>query len=168
MLPHSALLILAARSNTPFRDEWWNDMVARLRRGPIGVQETSAIASMTKCARDRVCAFPQHEMIAVFDAVLSHGGNAEIRNIRADYALNVLRRPDEALQLWRSAIEMSPGEGQYRINRAKALIALGRYAEARTEIAALRAMDRVGHDELAARELEERLRRAEASHQPPT
>ena len=163
VLPHSALLILAARTGTPFRQDWWNDMVARLRHDPVGVQETSAIASMTKCARNRSCAFPEREMDAIYEAALSHGGNAEICNIEADYAFNVLRRTAEGLRLWQCAIDMKPGEAQYRINRAKGLIALGRYADAHGEIARLRAMDRLGHDELAARELEERIRRAEAT-----
>jgi len=162
VLPHSALLILAARTGTPFRQDWWNDMAARLRHDPVGVQAINAIASMTKCARHRSCAFPEHEMGAIYAAALSHGMNAEICNIEADYAFNVLRRTTEGLRLWQCAIDLKPGEAQYRINRTKGLIALGRYADARGEIAELRAMDPLGHDELAARELEERIRRAEA------
>ena len=159
VLPHSALLILAARSNTPSRDEWWNDMIARLRQGPIGAQETSSIASMTKCARDRQCAFPPDAMLAMFRAALGHGQDAEIFNVQADYMFNVLRQPDTALSLWRRAIDLRPEEPQYRINLARVLIALGRYAEARDEIAALRRIGRVGANEQAARDLEARFNR---------
>jgi len=164
ILPHSALLLLAARSGTPLRDEWWDDMDLRLRENPFGVQETNALASITRCVRDKACVFPQGQMQAMYEAALSHGDNAELRNIQADYVFNVLRRPDEGLRLWQSAIDLRPGEGQYRINRARALIALGRYGEARREIAGLRAIDRVGDSELAARQLEARIHSAEASH----
>lgn len=134
-------------------------MIARLRQGPIGAQETSSIASMTKCARDRQCAFPPDAMLAMFQAALGHGQDAEIFNVQADYMFNVLRQPDTALSLWRRAIDLRPQEPQYRINLARVLIALGRYAEARDEIAALRRIGRVGANEQAARDLEARFNR---------
>jgi len=167
ILPHGALLILAARTGTPVRGEWWADMLARLRDNPFGVQETNVLASLTHCVRNRECTFPEDEMRAMYDAALSHGSNAEIRNIQADYVFNVLRETDEGLRLWQSAIDLKPREGQYRVNRAKALIALGRYDEVRREIAGLRAIDRMGDAELAARDLEDRMGQAGASHPSP-
>ena len=157
ILPHSALLILAARTRTPFRGEWWNDMIARLRRDPVGAQETNAIASMTRCARDGYCVFPQEPMLAMFQAALGHGPNAEVFNIQADYAFNVLHRQDEAVQLWRRAIALKPREAQYRVNLAKLLIALHRDDEAREEIAGLRRLGRLGQNEAAATALERRM-----------
>ena len=159
VLPHSALLILAARSNTPARDEWWNDMAARLRHGPIGAQETSAIASMSRCARDGQCAFPADAMLAMFQAALGHGEDAEIFNIQADYTLNVLRRRDEAVRLWRRAIALKPREAQYRINLARLLIALHRDDDAREEIAELRRLGGLGQNDAAANALEKRMAR---------
>ena len=83
--------------------------------------------------------------------------NAEILNIRADYTLNVMHDHETALAQWANAIELRPGEPQYRINRARVLIALNREREAREDIAALR---RMGVDnEEAARNLEARMRR---------
>lgn len=164
ILPHSALLILAARTGTPIKEEWWRDMDLRLRSHPFGVQETNAIASITHCASSHDCTFPENEMRAMYSAAQSHGRNAEICNIQADYAFNVLRQPNDGLRYWQCAIDLNPGEGQYRINRTKGLIALGRFDEARREIAGLRAIDRVGDAELVARELEARLQHAESSH----
>ena len=168
VLPHSALLILAARSGTPARDEWWSDMAARLRRGPIGAQETSAIASMSRCARDGQCAFPPASMLAVLQAAQASGQRkAELMNIEADYTFNVLRQPDTAIYLWRRAIALGPGEPQYRINLARVLIALGRVPEARAEIAALRGMGQVGANEQAARDLEARIAKVSTKPAPP-
>ena len=161
ILPHSALLILAARSDSPVRDAWWDDMLARLRGQRVGVQEIGSIASLTRCARDGTCAFPPEAMLAMYQAALAgQGRKAEIYNLYADYVSNVMLRPELALYLWQRAIAASPHEPQYRINRARLLIALGREREAREEIAALRAMGRMDSNEQAARELEARLARA--------
>jgi hypothetical protein len=98
-------------------------------------------------------------MLAMFDAALSHGPDPDILNIQADYMLNVTRRPDAAIDLWRQVIDLRPGEPQYRINMIKVLIALGKNDEARQQIAALRQLGIPGQYETAARELETRLSR---------
>lgn len=161
ILPHAALLLTAARTGLPQRADWWRDMVDRLRRNPLGVEDTLAIGSLAQCARDNDCDFPPGAMHAMFDAALSHGPDAEVLNIEADYVLNVLRQPDAALALWQRGIVLRPHEAQYRINRIKLLIALGRDDAARDEIAQLRRMGgRLATTERAARELETRLARA--------
>jgi hypothetical protein len=96
-------------------------------------------------------------MTAMFQAALSHGPNAEVMNIQADYVFNVLRQPEAALDLWQRAIDLRPGEAQYRVNRIKGLIALGREREARVEIARLRRQGTGGVNEQAARMLEARF-----------
>jgi hypothetical protein len=164
VLPYSGLLILAARTGTPVRAEWWRDLDRRLREQPFGVQEINTIASITRCVRAKGCDFAQAEMQDMFEAVRSHGPNAEICNIQADYVFNVLRQPEEGLRLRQCAIDLNPGEPQYRINRARVLIALGKMAEAREDIATLRAMGSTGSNEAAARELEDRIRAAKAAH----
>jgi tetratricopeptide (TPR) repeat protein len=161
LLPASALLILAARTGTPLQDAWWNDLAKRQDHRRLGAQDVGAIAAITRCARDGDCAFPPDAMLAMFKAALDAGGRrAEVMNIEADYVLNVLHQPDTALYLWRRAIELNPGEPQYRINLTKALIALGRQADARKEIDALRRMNLPGTNEAAARALEARMQRA--------
>ena len=157
ILPHSALLILAARTGTPLQQAWWDDMDARLRRFPIGPQETNSLAALMKCMREGACRFPLADVDAMFQAALSHGPNAEVLNIQADYLFNGRHEADAALARWRRAIELHPEEPQYRINRARVLIALGRDAEARAEIAALRAAGGADGNEQAARQLEARL-----------
>jgi len=158
ILPHAALLMTAARTGLPQRADWWQDMTERLRQNPIGAEDTLAIASLAQCAGDGACVFPPEAMVAMFQAASSHGPNAEVLNIYADYLFNVLHRPDAALQRWQRAIVLRPREAQYRINRIKAMISLGRDQEAREEIAQLRQTGgRLGTNERAARELEARI-----------
>jgi tetratricopeptide (TPR) repeat protein len=157
VLPVHALLMLAARTGRPLERAWWEDLQARLRTGPNSAQSNLALADLATCAIRRLCDFPAAQMLASFDAAVARGPRAEVLNIRAGYALEVLGDPVEAERLWRAAMALDPREPQLRINLARLLVALGRLDEARIEIARLRAMGRMGQNEAAARELEDRV-----------
>jgi hypothetical protein len=161
ILPHSGLLLVAAKTGQPALAEWWREMQQRLRQHPIGSQETAALASLAHCAREDGCRFPPGEMIATFESALTRGRNGEVLSIYGDYALNVLHAPQPALRMWREAAELHPRRAQYQVNLAKLLIALGHDAEARTRIDALRRLGRVGQYDAAAIELERRLQTAQ-------
>jgi hypothetical protein len=158
VLPDQAGLIFAARIGAPSRDVWWTDMQEKLRRNPIGPQELSSIAALTDCALDRKCQFPTAAMLATFDAAASHGPNTEVLSMRGNYVLNVLGDSTLALQLWQQASALRPTEPQYHISLAKLLMAMGRYDEARVQIAQLRKLGRFGQNEAMAQSLETRLR----------
>ena len=160
ILPHSAFLLLAANTGLPIKDDWWQDMQARLRNNPIGPQEAGAIATLARCARDGRCHFPPERMLETFQAALSQGQDAEILNIYADYVLNVLDQPDMALYLWQQAVALRPKTAQYRINLAKLLIAMGHDDQALQQIALLRQVGRFGQNDAAAISLESRLQQA--------
>lgn len=160
ILAHSALLMLAANTGLPIHDAWWDDMLVRLRRSPIGAQEIGAMATLARCARDARCQFPPERMLAMFQAALSHGPDAEVMNIYADYVLNILHQPETALYLWQRAIALSPQTAQYRINMIKLLIALQREHDAQEQIALLGNLGRFGQNRSAAAQLESRLSRA--------
>ena len=157
ILPQSAALLLQAHVLPAQDPKVWDEMVERLRAHPIGAQEISAIGSLVKCARSHECRFPDDRMDAVFDAALSHRRHADIVTIQGDYLLNVRNEHQRALDLWREAVALDPGTAQYRINLVKLLITLGLDAEARQQIAALRALGHVGQNEAAAQDLERRM-----------
>jgi tetratricopeptide (TPR) repeat protein len=157
ILPHSALLLLAAHTGLPQKDAWWTDMQDRLRRGPIGPQEINAVGSLMRCARSHECAFSEKHMIGMFQAALVRA-NPDMLTMYGDYTLNILHVPDKAIQLFQGAVSMRPDTPQYRINLAKVYIALGHREEARKEIQVLRDMGRFGEKEAAALELEGRMR----------
>jgi tetratricopeptide (TPR) repeat protein len=160
VLPDQAALMFAARTDRPLQSAWWGDIYDKLSRQPIGPQELAALGALTKCALNQNCRFPRDNMLKMYDAALSHGPNAEVLNIYGDYALNALGDSELALRMWREASALRPGEAQYRISLAKLLTALGRYEEARAEIAQLRASGRLGQNEAAATSLEARLQHA--------
>ena len=157
LLPYNALLLTAAHTHTPIPDKWWDDMTARLRSNPVGPQDVNAISSLVRCSRDSECRFPTERMVALFQAALVRQPVPDIYALWSDYTLNVLRRPQEAIELSRRSVELRPTVGQYRINLAMQLIYVGRISEAREEIAALRGLGRLGQNEAAAAMLEQRI-----------
>ena len=157
ILPNHALLILAARTGQPIDQRWWDDTYEKLRASPIGPQERAAIAGLTRCANDGHCRFSPEAMMELFGAALMGDEDPEVMSIYADYVLHQFKDAELALRLWDEAIQMNPREGQYRINRAKLLIAMGRWAEAGVEINRLRKMGRRGQYEAEADSLDLRL-----------
>lgn len=164
VLPYSALLLSAAHTETPVPDQWWDDMTARLRDNPVGAQEIHAINNLVTCSRDSECLFPPARMVALLEAALVREPVADIYTLYGDYTLNVLRQPEAAIALTRCSVALRPTVAQYRVNLARQLIHVGRIDEARKEIAALRAMGRLGQNETAAAALEQRI--AERTGEP--
>jgi hypothetical protein len=156
--PAQALLIIASRTGRPMRDEWWLDAEHKLRSQPITWQETGALASMERCQELKLCHFPRERMLALFAAALSHGDHAEVYNIYGSYALNVLDDPDLCLRLWLESVKLVPSEPQYRINLIRLLVAMRADEAAQRQIAALRALGRVGQYEKPALEMEALMR----------
>jgi hypothetical protein len=160
ILPAQGLLLLASRTGRPLRREWWLEIDERLRNRPIGPQERSAMAALTECAVNQKCHFPAADMSGMFAAALSRGNDPEVINIYANYALNVLDRPQLALGLWKIAVELNPREAVYRSSEIKLLIAMGRYDEAEEQVAVLRKMGRMGQFDRVADDLQARLKGA--------
>ena len=150
-------LLLAARTGSPSKAEWWQEMQARLREESIGPQELGALGALTDCAIAGRCHFPPEEMLGTFSAALSHGDNPEVLSIYGNYALNILRDPPLTERLWRESAKLRPGEPQYAISLAKLMIAQGRTSDARREIRRLRTIGRFGQYKRTADALESRL-----------
>jgi hypothetical protein len=162
VLPEQAAIIFSARSGLPVRDAWWDSMQAKLREEALGQQSLSSLAALVECANDGLCKLPPQRMLDTFAAALAQGDHAEVLNVYGSYALNSLHDPALALSLWRESIRLRPSQPQYRINLCRLLIVLGKDEEAREQIAALRSIGRVDQYESLARQLEARLRSAQA------
>jgi protein O-mannosyl-transferase len=157
ILPHSAELLLAAHTDQPLPPDIWQDMRHRLRTRPIGPQELNALMSIAKCTVAGACKFAAEDVLSTYDAALSQGPIPDILTIKGQYLLRQQGNPQGALVLWREVVRLSPGTPQYRSNLIKLLIHMRRYDEARAEIAALRAMGKLGQNEREALALEARL-----------
>jgi protein involved in temperature-dependent protein secretion len=81
--------------------------------------------------------------------------------MHGDYLLNARGERDRALALWQQAVALAPTIAQYRINLVKLLITMGRYDEARAQIAEIRRLGAMGQYEKAATDLETRMANAQ-------
>lgn len=160
ILPAQGLLLLAAQTGRPLKDEWWLEMIEKLSTRPIGPQEQGALASLNDCVIASECEFPPGRMLAVFAAALSRGDDIEVLNVYGNYVLNVLDNPALAEEIARDVCRRAPGNPQYRENLIRLLIAFGKYDEASAQISVLRASGRFGSNETRADTMQKRLDRA--------
>jgi hypothetical protein len=152
--PAQGALLLAARVDSPIPDEWWSQMQSRLRRNPASPQDLASLASLTNCSIEGPCRFPAAQMVATFVSALELRDDPEVMSVYGNYAYNVLRDKELAERLWRQALRLRPGQPEYHITLIKMLVRQGRDAEARREIARLRAMGRFGQYDKVAAELQ--------------
>lgn len=156
-LADQAALMWAARTNTQPSPGTWEDLQRKIRRHPGSPQEQLSLMSLAHCAITRHCDFPRDRMLATFAAVLEAGPEPGVLDIYAKYALGVLGDSGLALRAWHEAVAQAPGVARYRVGLAALLIDLGQRDEARTQIAALRALGRMGQYDGVANSLQRRL-----------
>jgi len=165
-LPEAAAILFAARTSQPIDPRWWRNLEEKLRRRPIGSQETSALAALVDCEIRRTCPPSLAEMRASFAAAERNGEHAEVLNIAGNYALNVERNPAAALRLWKRAAELSPTTVEYQATMARMLIVSGRPYEAEAYIRRVRLLGRFGQNEVLARQLEAQAMQATTAGPP--
>ncbi|WP_257384908.1 hypothetical protein [Tahibacter caeni] len=167
ILAEQGSIIFAMREKRPVDPQWWQQMRAKLERRAAGPQDVAALGALTDCAVENVCELPPAEMVAVFATALSHGPQANLLSVYANYVLNELNDATLALGLMQEAIELAPREPQHRENFARLLIALGRYGEAQRQIDALRRLGRFDQYRGKADLLVQRLEARRAEDSPP-
>jgi hypothetical protein len=157
LLPAHGLLILQARSGQATDADLWEEVFRDLSERPLGPQEVAAVGSLTQCAVDNVCDFPADRMLNMYAAAMRQGEQAEILNLFANYALNILGDPNLAIAGWTRATTLRPGEPQYLIALAKVYAATGQPEGSRVWIARLRRAGRFGQYSAEADRLEAAL-----------
>ena len=131
ILPEQALIFMNARMQLPLKDEWWDSIDTKLKAHPPGVQDESALSSLTQCVRDAQCALPPERMKQAFIAALSHPApTARLLATYGDYAWNVLGNHVLGIDMTEQAVKTKPDEPAYRITLIRMLAAQGRKVEA--------------------------------------
>lgn len=142
ILPQQALIFMNSRMHLPLKESWWASMTAKLRAKRPGVQDESSLAALVECAREGSCALPRGRMLEAFEAAMAHPDpSARLLATYGDYAWNVLGDQAKGEQLTTRAVQAAPGEPAYRITLARMLLGLGRTADARVQVQALRGMN---------------------------
>jgi hypothetical protein len=142
ILPEQALIFMNARMRLPLQDAWWDSLVAKLKVRKSGIQDESALASLTQCARDGQCELPARRMTAAFQAALSHPDpDARLLATYGDYAWNVLSDHTLGEQMTARAVEAAPNEPAYRITLTRMFVAQGHMQEAREALRQLQQLN---------------------------
>jgi hypothetical protein len=156
--PDAALIVLAARTGRAIDETWWQRMTAKLAAEPPTNADSSALMFLTDCTRSGACRLDRDAMRRAFDAATAHEPkDPATLYAYATYAYNGLGDPALALKLARDAVAYGEGIPQYRVNLASFLIDLGKLDDAATEIATLRAGNRLGAQQADIDRLEARL-----------
>lgn len=138
ILPEQALIFMNARMHLPLKEAWWNSLVTKLKSRAATVQDESALASLTQCARDHECDLPVDRMNEAFKAALSHpNASARLLANYGDYAWNILNDKQLGLRMSEKAVAASPNEPAYHITVIRMLVVLGRFREAKEQLSQL-------------------------------
>jgi hypothetical protein len=158
ILPEQALIFMNARMQLPLKDAWWDSIVTKLKAHPPGVQDESALASLTQCARDGQCVLPPDRMVQAFEAALSHPNpSARLQATYGDYAWNVLHDHALGLHMTDGAVETAPGEPAYHITLVRMLLVSSRPDAAMRQIQALQQLNIGGRLNSNIRELQQQI-----------
>ncbi|HET8898952.1 MAG TPA: hypothetical protein VFN09_09310, partial [Rhodanobacteraceae bacterium] len=142
ILPQQALLFFNARMGRPMKAAWWDSLIAKLKSRPLGVQDDSSLAAMTKCAISGACPFDPQRMVAAFNAAMSHPHpRARLLATYSDYSWNVLHQYQQAVDLIQRAILTQPDEPAYHITLARMAAASNNPEIIRQQITALQQLN---------------------------
>ncbi|OOG59667.1 hypothetical protein [Rhodanobacter sp. C03] len=142
ILPEQALIFMNARMQLPLKDAWWDSIDAKLKAHPPGVQDESALASLTQCARDGQCELPPERMKQAFAAALSRPApTARLLATYGDYAWNVLGDHALGARMTEQAVKAKPDEPAYQITLIRMLAAQGHTQGAQEVLRQLRLLN---------------------------
>lgn len=129
-LPEQGLILMAATTGQPVKDEWWIRFIHKIETRPISPQESMAVTGLLN-QRYKGIVLDDQRLSQACQALLARGGQpAHIYAQVGDYALNYLH--DEALadRLFVTAIERDPTDKEYADRMLKTLVADGHVRQA--------------------------------------
>ncbi|QWT18400.1 hypothetical protein KPL74_11670 [Bacillus sp. NP157] len=149
-LPEQALIFFAAKLHQPIKDAWWDSMEAKLRRGPITIEDESAIMSLSSCDIEQSCDLDNQRMLRLFLAALAHPRpRARLIASYGDFAWRSLEDKQLGYEMTRHAAEVEPAEPAYHISTLRLAAAMGDAPEVKKQWDALQRLNvgnRLGSD----------------------
>lgn len=164
ILPEQALIFFNARMHLPLEDAWWDSMETKLRRRKPGVQDESALGSLSSCQITGQCDLPEHRMVRAFATALDYPHpSARLQAMYGDYAMGVLHDRALAIRMVRGAIDTYPSEPTYHVTLARFQIINHDFAGAEEQLAQLSAMNLGGSLDEKIDELRKQLAAAKTA-----
>lgn len=130
-LPEQGLILLAATTGQPVQDRWWQSLIEKVQRRPVGPQEVIAVTGLMK-QRYAGIAMDDQRLAQAYSLLLARGDlPAHLHAEFGDFALNYLHDEDQADAAFRQFAEKSLGEPDYVIRVAGTLVAEGHVRQAK-------------------------------------
>lgn len=162
-LPEQALIFLNARMHLPIKDAWWESMREKLERGPVSIEDESAIMALASCKLDGLCELQVERMLELYVAALSHPKpRARLIGSYSDFAWTALHDERLGYAMAKEASDLEPAEPAYHITVVKQAIALADFGTAETHMAALEQLNIGGRLGSSLKVLRSQVARARA------
>lgn len=147
-LPEQALILMAATTGQPVKDEWWDRLVHKVQTRPTSPQELMAVTGLMK-QRYRGIPLDDRQLTRAFAALVQRDPRPELHVQFGDYALKYLNDEQLADEQFVAAVDSSrKGAVDYSLKIVGALTADGRIRQAQ---AMLQRMDELGINRNAGR-----------------
>lgn len=130
-LPEQGMILMAATTGQPVKDEWWSRLIQKVETRPVSPQETMAVTGLLK---QRYAGIPldDRRLSQAYQSLLGRGGQpAQMYAQFGDYALKYLNDEGLADKMFVSSIEQNPTDADYANQIISALIGDGRQRQAR-------------------------------------
>lgn len=121
-LPEQALILMAATTGQPVKEEWWDRLIDKLKNRPIGTQESLAVSGLLKQRYEGI-ELSNARLAQVYATILSRGSQPVLYYIQyANFVLRYLDDPQLASRLFAEAIEQNPRDVAYALKITRALL----------------------------------------------
>jgi len=138
ILPEQALIYMTARMHEQSRPEWWEQLIDKLRKNPLKMEDQIGLQTLAMCAVKKSCELSTDGMSAAYQAALEHkNAGALIHAAYGDYAWLVLQNLPLAEAMLAKAVHEESGRVDYQIALISVLAALGKQNEARAALLTL-------------------------------
>jgi hypothetical protein len=163
-LPEQALIFFASKLHQPIKDAWWASMEAKLRTGPVSIEDESAIMSLATCALQQGCDLPVNKLLDVYQAALSHPApHSRLLAAYADFAWSGLDDHTLGYAMIRLATEKEPAEPAYHVTTLRFALAMGDRKVADDQMARLRSLNVGGRLDATIAPLQKQIEAARAA-----
>jgi len=158
-------MMMSATHNKPMDPFWVEELESRLRNSPFSAQSITLLTTLVDCVKKGPCLVLKHEtgrflLAAIDNPTFTGTMRAMLLVWRSYYLATFFENHDEALELAREAIELSPNVVKFRLHFAALLVRTGQFDLARRALAGAQEIDRFKASTLEIAQEKKRLTKA--------
>jgi hypothetical protein len=145
ILYETALIVLNSQMHRPVDAAWWDNLFDKLKSRPPSVGDATSLDNLNGCFIEKLCTDDVRLLDKAYAIAMTYPSpSAYLLSAYAEFAWHLKGNLDLAEQEFRLAVSKAPLDSQARRSLVNLLIATGQFAQARTEIEAIRKLDFLG------------------------